>query len=154
MKVYLVQHGEACSKEQNPDRPLTEKGEVDVRRLADFLGRAGIRVGKVIHSGKLRAQQTAEYLAYAMAPGVELEISGLINPNDNPGAFDWQSGSWEQDVLVVGHLPFMARLVSHLVIDDDEQIITTFTPGSIVCLELSTDKPAQICWMIRPELLG
>jgi len=30
MRVYLVQHGEAVSKEENPDRPLSEKGAADV----------------------------------------------------------------------------------------------------------------------------
>jgi phosphohistidine phosphatase len=154
MKLYLVQHGEACSKEENPERPLTVKGEADAKRLAGLLDKAGIRVSRVIHSGKLRAQQTAEILAHVMAQGVELEISGLINPNDNPGAFDWQSGSWEQDILVVGHLPFMARLVSHLVVETDDQIITSFTPGTMVCLELESEKPGQICWMVRPELLA
>ena len=153
MRLYLVQHGEACSKETNPKRPLTKKGEADIDRLADFLKQSSVQVNRVIHSGKLRAKQTAERLANAIAPGVELEESGLMNPNDNPKAFDWQSGSWEEDRLIVGHLPFMAKLVSHLLIENDNQIITAYTPGSMVCLELDSEKQCQINWMIRPELL-
>ncbi len=154
MRLLLVQHGEACAKDVDPDRPLTDRGAADVDRLANFLGDADIRVGRVIHSGKLRARQTAARLAAVVAPGVELEISGLINPNDNPAAFDWQSGSWDSDALVVGHLPFMARLVAHLVVDDQLRLITAYRPGSIVCLQQGDGGQWLIAWMIRPELLG
>jgi phosphohistidine phosphatase len=154
MKLYLVQHGEACTKEVNPERPLTDQGKADIDRLATFLNQAGVKVERVIHSGKLRAQQTAKQLAQAIAPEVELEVSGLINPNDNPKAFDWQSESWDRDTLIVGHLPFMAKLVSHLLIDDENRLITTYQPGSIVCLEHIKAAEWHINWMIRPELLG
>lgn len=154
MKLYLVQHGEAYAKEADPERPLTEQGQSDVDRLAAFLKTAGIQVERVIHSGKLRAQQTAERLAKAFAPGVELETSGLMNPNDNPKAFDWQSESWDKDIMIVGHLPFMAKLVSHLLIDDENVLFTAYQPGSIVCLEHNNEAHWQINWMIRPELLG
>jgi phosphohistidine phosphatase len=153
MKLYLVQHGEACPKEVNPNRPLTDQGKEDMDRLASFLKQAGIQVDRVIHSGKLRAIQTAEHLASAIAPGVELEASGLINPNDSPSAFDWQSESWDMDTLIVSHLPFIAKLVSHLVIQDETRLIAAYQPGTVVCLELNHDAHWQINWMIRPELL-
>ena len=153
MKLYLVQHGEACAKEVDPERPLTDVGQADIERLAAFLEQAGIQVERVIHSGKLRAEQTAERLAKVAAPGVELETSGLINPNDNPKAFDWQSESWNRDTLIVGHLPFMAKLVSHLITEDENRLITAFLPGSAICLEHNDDAHWQINWMIRPELL-
>lgn len=154
MRLLLVQHGEACTKDVDPDRPLTDQGAMDVDRLAAYLGNAGIRVGRVIHSGKLRARQTAARLAAVVAPGVELEVSGLINPNDNPAAFDWQSGSWDSDTLVVGHLPFMARLVAHLVSGDQGRSVAAFRPGSMVCLQQDDAGQWLIDWMIRPELLG
>jgi phosphohistidine phosphatase len=154
MKLYLVQHGEACAKEVNPERPLTDQGQADIDRLAAFLKQAGIQIDRVIHSEKLRAIQTAERLAAAIAPGVELETSGIINPNDNPKAFDWQSESWDRATLVVGHLPFMAKLVSHLVIEDENRLITAYQPGSIVCLQLNSNAHWQINWMLRPELLS
>lgn len=153
MKLYLVQHGEACAKQSDPERPLTEQGKADVERLANFLKQADIHVDRVIHSGKLRAQQTAERLAQVIAAGVDLETSGLINPKDNPKAFDWQSESWDRDTLIVGHLPFMAKLVSHLLINDDTRHITAYQPGSIVCLEHTNAEGWMINWMLRPELL-
>lgn len=153
MKLYLVQHGEACDKAVDPERPLTERGRADMERLAGFLAQSGVRVERVLHSGKLRAQQSAECLAAVIAPGVELETSDLINPNDDPKAFDWQSGSWDRDTLVVGHLPFMARLVSHLLLGTEGQPITAYEPGSMVCLQRDGDEVWRINWMLRPELL-
>lgn len=153
MKLYLVQHGAACAKETDPARPLTEDGRRDAERLAALLNRAGIRVQRVIHSGKLRAAQTAELLAQAVAPGVELETSGLINPHDDPRAFDWQSDSWDRDTLIVGHLPFLAKLVSHLVVGDEAQPLVAFEPGTLVRLAHVDGTGWVIDWMIRPELL-
>jgi phosphohistidine phosphatase len=56
------------------------------------------------------------------------------------------------DTLVVGHLPFMARLVSHLVVEDEDKPLTAWQPGSIVCLERADHTHWQINWMLRPEL--
>jgi phosphohistidine phosphatase len=152
MKLYLVQHGDALDKDFDRDRPLSDQGHADVERLAEVLARAGVRIERVIHSGKLRAQQSAELLAQALTPGVEPETSGLINPNDPPSAFDWQSESWNRDTLVVGHLPFMARLVAQLVTGDEDRPFVAFTPGTAICLEHAEDS-WRINWMIRPELL-
>lgn len=153
MKLYLVQHGQAATKEVDPERSLTAQGKQDIERLAEFLKKADLRVERVLHSGKLRARQTAELLADVIAPGLAPETSGLLNPNDNPKAFDWQSESWDRDILVVGHLPFLAKLVAHLVAEDENRPVAAFQPGSLVCLE-RIDGHWQIAWMIRPDLLG
>ena len=124
------------------------------QRLAEFLARAGIEVERVIDSGKLRAAQTADLLAAAVAPLVELETIDRINPNDDPRAFDWEQATGGQDTLVVGHLPFMAQLVSLLVGEDPDRSLTAYQPGSVVCLERNSDGHWQINWMIQPHLLG
>jgi len=153
MKLYLVQHGEACAKEVDPERPLTDRGREDIERLAAFLGRAGIEVGRVIHSGKLRAAQTADLLAVVVAPLVELEVNDHIYPNDDPHAVDWRQEAGGRDTMLVGHLPFMARLVSLLLGEDPDRPIAAYRPGSVVCLEGDAEGHWRIDWMVRPELL-
>ena len=37
MRIYLVQHGESKSEEEDPQRHLTERGIDEVQRVADFL---------------------------------------------------------------------------------------------------------------------
>ena len=39
MRLYLVQHGKAASKETDPLRPLTEEGLSDVHKVAKFIKR-------------------------------------------------------------------------------------------------------------------
>ena len=154
MKLYLAQHGEACAKDVDPEQPLTDQGREDIERLAEFLAQAGITVERVIDSGKLRAAQTADLLAAAVAPLVELETNDRINPNDDPGAFDWEQATGGRDTLIVGHLPFLARLVSLLLVEDPDRPIAAYRPGSVVCLLLDSEGHWRINWMIRPPLLG
>ena len=75
MKLYLVQHGEAKSKDEDEKRPLTDQGRQGVERVAAFLKGAGVETKRVIHSGKLRAEQTAEILAN-LAPSPRRRAGG------------------------------------------------------------------------------
>jgi len=155
MKLYLVQHGEACSKQDDPARPLTDKGKADANRLAVFLRQANVKVEHVVHSGKLRAEQTAERLINAISPGNKLETHDDINPNDNPVTFAIKLKELPGDTLIVGHLPFLSRLIAHLVVGNKNSLITAYTPGTVACLEfIPEDNSWALNWMIRPELFN
>lgn len=54
-RVYIVQHGDALSKEQDPDRPLSATGVADIEALAGVWREAHIGGARVMHSGKTRA---------------------------------------------------------------------------------------------------
>ncbi len=152
MKLYLVQHGEAVGKAENPERPLSAQGESDISRLAEFLA-GDIRVSRVIHSGKERAFQTASILAAALASGAKVEAVDGINPKDATGPFAGDISKTGEDTLVVGHLPFMAKLTNRLVTGSEEPAVAAFRPGTVVCLESVEPGDWQIQWMLRPELL-
>lgn len=153
MKLYLVQHGDACSKEVDPARPLSEQGKADVNRLAVFLRKAGVRVQRVEHSGKLRARQTAERLVNAIAPGTRIEVNANIQPDDDPTRFTELSFMWNTDLLIVSHLPFLAKLVSQLLLRNSSGLFASFTPGSAICLERNGNNQWHMNWMVRPEIL-
>ena len=59
MRLYIVQHAAAKPKEEDPDRPLSAQGRVDIDRMATFLAGNDVAVGSIRHSGKTRAAQTA-----------------------------------------------------------------------------------------------
>ena len=153
MKIYLVQHGEAVAKEIDPDRPLSEQGRREVEKMAGFLAMAGVRVEQILHSGKTRARQTAELLADRLLSGGQIESVSGINPNDPVAAFAGSINDWSVDTMVVGHLPFMARLVSCLMTGQDDRVLVTFTPGSVACLEQADQSGWSLLWMLRPELV-
>ena len=73
MDLFLVQHGEARSEVEDPERSLTDRGEETVRKVAAWAARAGLRVGQIRHSGKRRAEQTAAILADSLRP-----IRGMV----------------------------------------------------------------------------
>ena len=152
MKLYLVQHGDALAKEIDPERPLSERGRGDVQRTASFLDQAGVRVTHVLHSGKKRAEETAELLAASVGGARPEKIPG-IDPLDPTPEFAQTVNAWTADTMVVGHLPFMGKLVSYLVSGDETATTVTFRPGAVVCLERSEDGPWSIVWMICPELI-
>ena len=154
MKLYLVQHGEALPKDVDRERPLSDKGRRDVERLAHFLARRGVHVSRVWHSGKIRAQQTAALLAARVALGGAAEPHVGLAPNDPPAPLASTLADFGDDAMVVGHLPFMARLVTHLVTDSDDGTTVAYRPGSLVCLERGEDESWAIAWMLRPELMS
>ncbi len=82
--------------------------------------------------------------------GEETAIDG-INPNDDVAAFALKIPKLEADTLIVGHLPFMARLVSFLVTGKEEPVIVSFKPGSVVCLAQNAERQWHISWMLRPD---
>jgi phosphohistidine phosphatase len=153
MKLYLVQHGEAVSKQEDPARPLSEQGMQDVQAVAAFLGDAGIKLVRVWHSGKRRAEQTAEILARVVLSGGRAEVIEGISPNDPVGEFATDADVWEEDTLVAGHLPFMSRLVSLLTTGETDPGLVQYQPGSLVCLERVDAEQWVILWMIRPDML-
>ena len=153
MRFYLVQHGAALTGEVDPARPLSESGRQDVQAMANFLKGAGIRVERVWHSGKLRAEQTAQLLAKAVLPRGKVEQVAGIGPNDDVAGFVSDADVWAQDILVVGHLPFLSRLVAWLVTDAPEHEVVGYVPGSVVCLERRDVGRWIVLWMLRPELL-
>ncbi len=153
MKLYLVRHGEAVSGGVNPERPLTQPGRADVERIGIFLGKAGVRVTDILHSGKERARQTAELLATHVGDRACLGKASGIGPFDPTDDLVQALNECTKDTMVVGHLPFMAKLVSRLAAGDEAAITVVFQPGAIVCLERE-ERDWSIAWIIQPELVS
>jgi len=161
MRLYLVQHGTCVPKDENPERPLSQSGRDDISRIASFLGRSRLPVARVFHSGKLRAQETALLLSEVLGPGRVVEDCPCsIGPNDPTeelyGVIEaWPDGGMEGDVMIVGHLPYMSRLVSRLVTGDEDNVVVHFLPGTVVAVDRGDNGGGwSVSWVVRPELLG
>lgn len=154
MKLYLVQHGDAVTKDIDPERPLSDQGVHDVGAIAGHLKATVPVVAHIIHSGRLRAQQTAEILAKTAFPQAVIAVHDSINPLDLPTVVAEEIDQWQEDTIVVGHLPFLAKLVTLLVADHEEPVVVAYSPGTVVCLEQDTDLDWRIAWMLTPQLAG
>jgi len=153
MKLYLVQHGKAVDKAVDPERPLAEEGVADVEAVGGFLASRQLGVAEVWHSGKARARQTAERLAAHVAPdGDVVERPGLA-PNDPVAPVRDAAAAREDDLMIVGHLPFMAKLAGLLLAGDVNAAPVAFEMGGVVCLEGDADQAWAVRWMVTPALL-
>ena len=54
MKLYLIQHGEAKSEAEDPERSLTSRGEEETRKISGVAKRLSIYPSRIYHSGKKR----------------------------------------------------------------------------------------------------
>ena len=135
MRLYLVQHGDALSKDVDPDRPLSDKGRTDITRLLAWLLGNDASVPRICHSGKTRARQTAELLRSALETGGTICPADNLGPNDPPEVFlEWLQNAGE-DTLIVSHLPFVARVLSLAITNSPDQQLVEFRPGSIAVIE-------------------
>jgi len=151
MKLYLVQHGEAKSETEDPQRSLTTKGEEEVRGIARGTKRLNLRPSSVYHSGKRRAQQTAQILANAMKLPVE-EAEGL-HPNDDVRPWVERISKETRDLMIVGHLPFLEKLASLLLCGDENARLVLFRYGAIVCLDQKEGNEWAVRWILTPEMV-
>ena len=153
MTVYLVQHAEAKPREEDPQRPLSDQGRSDIQKVATFLGDRGIPVSRIIHSGKLRARQTAETLAERLkATGGASETDGLA-PLDDPAVWAGRLSELDENLMLVGHLPHMGKLAALLVTGDADQALVTFKPGGVVCLARDDEGRWSLRWMVVPGIM-
>ena len=152
MALYLVQHGKSLPKDQDPDQGLSEDGTTETDRIASLAQDYGVNVSQIRHSVKTRARQTAEILASALKPqnGIQ-EISG-IKPMDDVAACAAKIDP-EENVMLVGHLPFMERITSYLITGSIDQALIKFQNSGIVCLDKDPETQSWVIkWTLMPNI--
>ena len=154
MRLYLVQHAESKPEAEDPARGLTVKGASDVKKVADFLKPLGLSVAAIWHSGKTRAVQTTEFFAQAISASQGIIKHDGLAPLDPVQPIEQEVSRVSEDLMVVGHLPFMGKLASALAAGSDSADAVAFQQGGVVCLERDEQGAWRIRWAVTPELLG
>ncbi len=137
----------------DPACGLSEVGQAEIAQLAAFLQPIELAPGVVWHSSKLRAQQTAKILAGALGGSPALEEHAGLQPNDSPTAMAAEVEGVGQDLMLVGHLPFMALISSCLLARNGPPEFLVFRTGTMVCLRREGSSAWLLEWMIHPGLL-
>ena len=120
----------------------------NVIRLAAGVG--AIAVVRIVHSGKTRAAQTAA--AWGEALGVAVEAADGLAPRDDPAIWASRTAQTTADLMLVGHLPHLAKLAGLLVADDADRPVVGFRQGGLVGLDLG---PAGwSVWLVLPPPTG
>ena len=154
MNVYLVQHAQAVSEQEDPERPLSENGRSDIKKVTAYIAAAGnVTVNDIYHSGKTRAKQTAEVLAGKLIPVRTSKATDGLKPLDDPSVWAERLAQRIEDIMLVGHLPHLSKLASLLLIQDAEKEIVEFQMGGIVCLGMDDPGKWLIRWMLIPDVV-
>jgi phosphohistidine phosphatase len=150
MRLYLVQHGDALTKDVDPDRPLSEQGRADITRLVAWLVRGNVEVSRIFHSDKTRARQTAELLGSVLEAGGKIHPAEGLRPNDPPEVLLQQLQIVDEDTLIASHLPFVARVLSQAVAGSPDLQLVEFQPGSIAVVERDDGGAWHLIYFAHP----
>ena len=150
MSVFLVQHGLSRPKTEDPEKGLSEKGREQTSLIAGVAKGYGVKIAKVFHSGKKRAEQTALIMAETLGPGIGIEPVANISPMDDVKILADQLDS-DANHMVVGHLPYMEKLVSYLTSGKEEPKVLKFQNSGIVCLD-KDESGWFIRWTLNPNI--
>ena len=147
--VYLVQHGQAKPEDEDPQRPLTDRGADDVAWVAHWaVDRFGTRPSRVFHSGKTRSRQTAEI--WGRLVDVDTEEGDGLAPNDDPTTWARRLAEETADVMVVGHMPHLGKLASLLLTSHADRQLIGFQQGGLVAVE-HTDTGWVVALLLPPS---
>ncbi len=147
MALYLVQHGKSLSKDVDPEKGLSEVGKKESNVIAGVARGYAVPVRIIRHSGKKRALETAMIFKDHLNPGHGIDMIEGIRPMDDVMAFAAGLDA-NENALIVGHLPFMERLVGYLIAGNPALLVFKFQNSGIVCLDKKED-----AWFIRWALM-
>jgi len=160
--LYILRHGVAASREEwapkrESQRPLTSKGEKQMRRISRAMRKLELSFDLILSSPFLRARQTAAIVADTFDAKEKLKLSDALAPGSNPRRFIEEArhlfGASRQ-ILVVGHEPFLSALIS-LLVRGDAHVGLKLKKAGLCKLELNALKPgaAILEWLLAPRHL-
>ena len=152
MQCVLMRHASALSKEEDPQRPLSPEGRKEAEATAALLARARLvpERAAVITSSKLRARQTAEILATALGLASP-QVDENLSPTADPIPWAERLIQATQPVVLVGHLPMLARLAGYLLCSSRDREPLAFAPASAAGFVLDR-RGTRLLWLASPAL--
>jgi phosphohistidine phosphatase len=117
MQIYLMQHGPALPKDQDPEEGLAPDGEARIHASGQALKKMGVSFDAILSSPKKRSKQTAAIVAEEVGFPAERivvtkKVKAMTPPEETIQALSELSGVAR--VLIAGHLPSVAEVASLL----------------------------------------
>ena len=150
MKIYLVRHGEYLSSEMNADQSLSEKGRKETADIALWLKEMNLEIGEIRHSVKKRAEETAEIIYNLIGSNSKLIQTDGLKPSDPIEPLLEEILAGDQNLMVVGHLPYLEKLMTVLLFGDERESPVDLCNSCVICLE-GEKRHWKIVWMISPK---
>ena len=123
MNLYVLRHGLARERNgreyaNDDERPLTAKGMRRMRRQVKGMNAIGLSMDVIVTSPLVRAAQTAEIVHRGLRKPSRLVTSDALRPSGHPATLLEELAaeySSEDDVMVVGHEPYLNGLIAVVV---------------------------------------
>ena len=132
--LFLVHHADAVDATVDPQRPLSDDGRRHAERLATRARDRHVNPAVIWHSGKLRTRQTAEPFWRTCNPLSEFAATRHLQPADPPEWIADVITGDPRDIMLVGHMPHIAKLHQRLV-GPREPVAAAFPLHGMVALE-------------------
>jgi phosphohistidine phosphatase len=149
MHVYFLRHGEADWPNWNkPDdeRPLTERGKKEMKKIAAFLERLELSLDQIITSPLPRARQTAEPVASRFH--LQLREDELLQPGFSSSEFEQLVKKYPgEEIMVVGHEPDFSKTISALTGGSIK-----LSKAGLALIEVDATMRGRLLWLIPPKV--
>jgi phosphohistidine phosphatase len=149
MFLYIFRHGDAKPEREDPQRGLSDRGREEVTAICVVFSRISPQIEEIWHSGKTRAQQTADILAAGLKIEERVHPRSGLNPNDPLPPLVEELERRERNLAIVGHLPQLGKLISVLLLGSEQELLDLPSAG-LVCLERTGDS-WRLNWFLTPE---
>ena len=157
MEIYLMQHGPAMPKEQDPEEGLSPEGEGRINASGQALKRMGVTFDAILSSPKKRSKQTAAIVAHAVGFPEERivetkKVKAMAPPEETVQALSELAGV--ERVLIAGHLPSVAEVAS-LLLTEGSKAAVQFEMGG--CCRIDVEQlpthEGRLRWYLTPDQL-
>jgi phosphohistidine phosphatase len=148
--IYLIRHADAVSAEDDPARPLSARGRVQVGAVCAAL-REGARFdpAQFWHSPLARSRETAQLLARGLGLSSPLVLTPGLEPEDDPSRIAAVLDPEARDIAVVGHEPHLGALAAAMTYGADSAAMPfSFAKASVLCLSRKGPR-WQARWLVR-----
>ncbi len=157
MEIYLMQHGPALPKDQDPEEGLNPEGEARIHSSGQALKKMGVAFDAILSSPKKRSRQTAaivaEEVGFPLEKIVETkQVKAMTPPEETVQVLSELSGAAR--ILIAGHLPSVAEVASFLVTEGSKATVQFEMGGCcrIDVEELPTHS-GRLRWYLLPDQL-
>jgi phosphohistidine phosphatase len=156
--LYLIRHADAKALGENgitndDERPLTDEGEAQTRRLGTGFHARGLRLGALLSSPLLRAKQTAEGILKhwpEFAPTVQ--VCEELTPNEKAKKLArFLRALGTSSVGLVGHMPDLGEFMGWLIGSRKANIAFAKAGVALVQCEDVRKGKGRLEWLLTPE---
>jgi phosphohistidine phosphatase len=164
MNLFILRHGIAVEPgthgyEKDADRPLTPEGERKLLQIAEAMEALDLTFDLILSSPYLRARQTAEIVAEALKARKRLEFFDSLAPGGSTKKLVELLNCLApppQNVLLVGHEPYLSGLVS-LLASGGATLTVVMKKGGLCKLttgSLTHGRCATLEWLLTPKQMA